>query len=986
MAIIAPDIVYFDNIPANHPSYIQIYPDYRNKKFYCQLTDKNLKVKIYQKKWILQTQDKQKKVESFLENIDFSLAQKFPFITCETTLFDGVLFKKEAKTYPEFLTWHNLSSEIKHYTISNLSDFSLSNYFFQQKENTTFFCNSLSFTEYENNFCSLLDPETGQIEKKNNEYKVLKKLLGEEDFRIFHLAVGIKSGNLVLSKNNVKFVLMKSELNFSKQKIPPKLKLNVNDNIYDLNCLSNNYLYYPNPSAVTWYLNGNKIIDQKASVLEKKYISYGSNYRCENNNGRSEKLDINKDLLKLIGNNQIGIKNINEYYSQNYFTSLDLTSNKISWECEASPAVLCSIMPINKQGSVKLTVKFNDKYIENEIENFVNLKLKIEDDIIEKKVIVYKENEKIENIQNFSHKLNLEEIDGENAYYCKLPKEFISRANYQVFWFLNETEVVKYRGSFIFNDKFKNGYLSCVVFGRDINQGYLAAAVKKHSNLNKKNPSWLKESYLFDVLKANKILLFQENNYRINYELFCFLYDYNYQKITDNICTKDKLGRYYLEITSNNYKNLMNFFQKNEFVDPYNIPNLPIFMRKYGNNEMTDLKTSLRVILPNYRPIIHAAGLVNTGNLQKCFVIARDPQNLYLTTRFVLDKNKTTKILSFFNKNYFFDKNDNIRKKYFFSNGYVLYEYAFNFSEPENYCNIYVSNGTEIIYAKGEKISPENYENSLKRVELLKTSDDLKLTQVLKNISEKSEFTISSPDVLNNLEKIKVNFSSVDSNQNTVQIKYLFYQDVSVLNVSYLPDIFFDIGKMKKSLIFSNDQGFIQEKEQFRKDLFISTRIFQDKKNKKKFYCEYNFPSKENINQVKYTIFLNLKQLYSKITDRPGTFFELPDYQDGDTVICQTEADNIFERSLFNGLDYTDKQSLCYATDKSNATLIFVCPEKLNYYKSSKEIKKIISDYLVENYSDYSSFEYVSINVWSISGKNKYSIAFNFNQELQEKK
>ncbi len=206
MPISAPNIVYFDNIPANHPSYVQVNANYLNKKIYCQATNVSKNVKIYQKKWVLQTSDKQKEMESFAENIDFSLARKYPIVSCETILFDGLLYKQEAKLFTEFVNWQNISPAIKTYTLANISEFSISDFYVKQAQEESYFCESLTGTDYEQNFCSLIDSETGQIEKKNIDYINLLNMLGGEKYRIFNILVGIKNQNKILLKNNVKFI------------------------------------------------------------------------------------------------------------------------------------------------------------------------------------------------------------------------------------------------------------------------------------------------------------------------------------------------------------------------------------------------------------------------------------------------------------------------------------------------------------------------------------------------------------------------------------------------------------------------------------------------------------------------------------------------------------------------------------------------------------------------------------------------------------
>lgn len=977
MPISAPNIVYFDNIPANHPSYVQVSANYLNKKIYCQATNISKNVKIFQKKWLLQTQDKQKEIESFSENIDFSLAKKFPIITCEAILYDGFLYKKEEKFFSEFVNWQNFSPAIKIYTLSNISEFSISNFFLKQTQNDSYFCESLTGAEYEQNFCSLIDTETGQIEKKNIDYKTFLAMLNNEKYRIFNLIVGVKSQNKILIKNNVKFVF-DSDNKTENIKLPPIVQFIENENDYYLLCKSNNFLFYPNSEKYFWYINGKKIDNQFNISLPIENIKFSQNYSCETNNGISEKLTLNKKYLKIIGSNQIGISEQSDVIIEKYKTNIDLSRNNISWSCIGNENFECFVSLIDKSGIAELKLIKKEKLKINNSENLVTLKLQIDDELFEKNITIFNKSDVYENVKDISNSMSIALTANDMSYICYIPEEIILKSNYQIFWFIDENEVSKYRNSLLFNEKLIEGNLSCTIVGNHLNQPFIGTVVIKNGNLNEKNPSWLKESYLYNPNNNYIIRLFRDKTNSRKNALYCYVYDRNSSPLTDNICKKDKNGWYYISLSNLDLQKLNKYISDNEIIDVYNIENFPLHIRNFESNKVVDLKSSFRVVVPNYKPVILSSGLLNSGDLQKCYVIVKDPQNLFLSTKFTLDNNKISRSFSSFDNRKEIKNSNLFLHNKIFSNGVNLYEYTFHLNKKEDYCNIAINNGTQVSFIKAQTVSKAQFLLDIQESERREFAN---LKSI--NIINSSEYKKSTSQInLNAFEDIKVLPLKDNKIKESLKLKYLFYPKSSVLNVLYPSDIFF-IKNTQEKISGENELNDVYKNNKF-SDLFIATRLYQDTKNKKRFFCENTSHSNQNLNNIKYTIYLNSKTIQSKTGDTYGAFFDVDNYQENDTVSCQVDLGNIFERSSFNQADKSELFSFCYALDASKSVIRFECPSQLNFKRNSKELKNIMKDFIIKNFDNYKSIDYINISVSSLAEKNKFSISMNLKKLTEE--
>ena len=446
MPIIAPDVVYFNNTNQIELNYTNISADYNSKKLNCKLNNSNSKVKIYQKKWILYTADKKREIETYSDSIDFSLAQKFPNITCETILFDGLLYKKDLikESFSTFENWPNISPGVNSYTISSISDFSISNYFKTKEEDQFFFCESGTDNIEENNFCSLIDRETGGIESKNSDYQKILNLLGNEKYRIFNLTVGLKKESNVVSKIGIQFVLNNINNENEKIKIPPYIEFK--NSIFDKSffCHSNSFLYNPNNKDFIWYKNEKIIPDFNLQVLPEKYIEYGENYQCSNNNGISKVFEIDNKYLEILGPNQIGFeKNIKPKIVQ-FSTNLNIMSLKHEWICKESNNIQCIILASEKPNTIQIKIIPNDNFKKSLLHEKIKISLNINNENFDKEIVVFNLLENQENIENISDKLSVTTDRNEQIFLCNIPESIQNSSFYNIYWFVDNIEITDY--------------------------------------------------------------------------------------------------------------------------------------------------------------------------------------------------------------------------------------------------------------------------------------------------------------------------------------------------------------------------------------------------------------------------------------------------------------------------------------------------------------------------------------------------------------
>ncbi|WGL59068.1 hypothetical protein QEJ31_11110 [Pigmentibacter sp. JX0631] len=978
MPIDAQNIVYFNNIQANHPAYISILPDYINKNIQCKLNHTGKNIHVFQKKWILQTEDKQKELELLNENVDFSVAKKYPIITCESILFDGVLYRKETKTFSDFLFWKNLSPGVYFYTFSNISEFSMSDFFGKKSSNSFYYCESLSGTEYEKKFCSLLDPETGQIEKKNSDSQILYQLLNSEKYRIFNINIGIKNEKKVEIKNNVKFVLMPSEESKNIGNIPPNIEFFETGKSISLLCNTNQFLNSPNNIKYIWYENGKKILDENKNILPSKKIIYGNNYSCENSNGLSSNVKIDSKILKIVGKKQISFQENDLSISEIYYTNTNLDENKIKWSCFESNDLKCKVL--KKDNKIQITIEGLDKIRRGNKNSFVTLKLDTENELIEKKIILYFLKSDEINLQNISKEITVKYNSKVDSYDCNIPDNIRDITDFHVKWFLNEKELIDFKDSLIAKNNQFNGLLNCIVYGKNKNELFIGANAKKIVNFNEKNPSWLKESYLYNPEINNKMMLFQNKKNHNNNKLECFILNTSGDKITENICKLNKNGFNEISITQLDFHIISEYLKKNEIFDIFNLPKLPLLIRFFEDKKVTDYYSTFKIIIPNYKPVILSSGLITNNNSQNCYAIVSNPQKLFLSAEFYLVKNKIKKNISPFDK---FDQNSQQEVfKNSFSN-FDVFQYKFKFEKKEDSCLINISNGTQSSFSKAKLVSEDKMKKDIKALEHL----NLHQKNISSNLifGRKNKLLISELNKsVNDLESIETEFKIDKKRNNSENLFYLdyFYKDSKTyLNVYFPLKIFFDNNELvQKNIPLANHQ---KSKENF-SNFFFSSRIYQDSKNKNRFYCEVTSNDSKYLKDLNFSIFLNSEMIQERIGDIQGVFFDIDNYEIGDNVICQIESKEMFDRSSFNQKEQSELQSFCIARDYNNSIFKFSCPAIVATKINSKEIKFALKDFLIRNFKNYSDIDAVNVNIWSLSEKNKYSISMSFKNVLEE--
>ncbi|WP_397600947.1 hypothetical protein [Silvanigrella sp.] len=978
MPIIAPDVVYFNKTNQIEHNYTNISADYNTKKLNCKLNNSNSKVKVFQKKWILYTADKKREIETYSDSIDFSLAQKFPTLTCETILFDGLLYKKDLikESFSVFENWPNISPGVNSYTISSISDFSISNYFKTKEVDQFFFCESGSDNVEENNFCSLIDKETGGIESKNSDYQKISNLLGNEKYRIFNLTVGLKKESNVVSKIGIQFVLNNIDIEKEKIKIPPYIEFK--NSIFDKSfiCHSNSFLYNPNNKDFIWYKNDKIIPDFNLQVLPEKYIKYGENYQCSNNNGISKVFEIDNKYLEIVGPNQIGFeKNIKPKIIQ-YSTNLNIMSLKHEWVCKESNNIQCNILDSGEPNTIQIKIIPNDSFKKSLLHEKIKISLNINNEIFEKEIVIFNVFENQENFDNISDKLSISADRNEQIFECNIPESIQKSSFYNIYWFAGNSEIKDFRNKSTLNYNLNKNYITCIVAGKILNNSIIGASSYIVRDPNKKNPSWLRDSYVFNLNNISKKFLFKDNLDFHSNHIKCYLSNKENYKLTENICYADKNNNVFLKFNDTDINNIKNYIKDSQLIDLFNIPKFPLVIRVFENNKYTNLYSNVKFFISNFKPNILFSGILDLEQGQKCFVITQDPQKLFLSTQFILEKNKLNKnIINFERKNSI--KNMNIirllEKKQIY-----YYEYNFNFNQKEDFCNIVVTNGTTLSHGKTIKINEKNLENTLKSI-----NNKYKKIEI-NNISLNNYNVNIKKNYLDNLDKVNI-FLHKNNNINSFspfQLKFHFINEETNLDLFYSESGYLEnltkypiIEKIKKK---EAENKLNEEKLDIFNGYFLGSKL--SKKDNNEYICEASFIHIGKPQLLKYHIFLNDQYILSKNSYKNNINFELKNTNNLDTVTCQIEIENKIETSSLTEKDDTGILSYCYAMDKNNCILSFDCPDIINLKYKDKELTDLIEEKLINNFKNTSNIKYAYITIWTESQKNKISLIKKINE------
>ena len=990
MPIIAPNVYYFDNNNQNNLPYINVSADYENKKVNCKLTNPNSKVKIFQKKWILKSFDKKREIEIDSDFIDFSLAQKFPNIVCETILFDGLLYKKFqlSNHFSSFENWPNISPGMKSYSISSIGEFSISEYFNTKESNQYYFCESGSEDISEKQFCSLIDGDTGGIDNKNIESEKIKHLIGNEKYKIFNLTIGTKQENKVISQTGVQFLISNLNNGIEYTKIPPKIDfINSIFNKYFI-CQSNLFLYYPNNKNIFWTKNDKKIPDVNDKILPQKYLEYGQSYKCENNNGESEKFVIDKKFLEINGPSQISFEQNNLSKIAQYETNIKLPEGKYDWSCQSSGNVQCDMIELGGMPGYQVKITPNEKFKKSFLYEKIKIILSVDNEIFEKEVVIfnYKESEII--TEDISNELSVTAGGSDNLFTCNIPESFQKSSMMNIYWFIDNSESKLYRNSntlYSLNDK---SYVTCIIAGKLLNKNIIGAASYFIEDPNKKNPSWLKDSYLLNLTDSKKIYLFTEISEIHSKNVSCFITTDDDYKLTDNICTENNKKDIYLKLSPEDIVSIKKYLIQSQVIDFFNIPYYNLNIKIFEDEKLRNLKTKIKIFIPNQKPIIYASGIFENKNKeQKCFVIARDPQNLFLSTQFNLEKNKNFKNISSFNSQDYNSKNTeyiNLINSLNMKNIYY-YEYNFALSQKEDFCNITVGNGTTISQIKTPKSSEENLKKVL-------TSINNK-TKENKSFIDKNQYInehLKKEEIPKSNDKVIVSFhKSIPSYQSKPFLLKYYYKNKE----SYL-DIVYSQFKYLQNLYQLPSQIHDTENEFYNEDdysgtffgYFLSSRVFKKNNGTNKDYiCEAKPLEYANeIQSFKYSVFLNNIFLFSKQNSKDNISFEIKNVKPTDTISCQVELDNKIESSSYTTLDSSGVSSYCYALDKNYSILSFECPIIENLNQSSSEMERMLQNMLISKFKILDNITFAHMTLWTQSQKNKISITTKIDEELNE--
>lgn len=432
--------------------------------------------------------DKKREIETDSDKIDFSLAEKFPNMTCETILFDGLLYKKSelSEKFSTFENWPNTSPGIRSYTTSSITEFSISDYFKTKEVKQYYFCESGADQVTENLFCSLIDRDTGSIDNKNSDYNKILRLLGSEKYKILNLKIGIKQDNKVIEQTGLQFILHGDNIESDSVNLPPKIEFkNFIYNKYFV-CKSGLFLYKPNNKNITWFQNEKKIPDITDNILPQKYIQFAQSYTCANNNGESEKFTLDKSYLEIKGLSQISFTNEDSVKTLKYEANLNLQEGNYHWTCQSSININCEVIGTGKNPLAEFKITPSTQFKKSLLHEKVKLILEIDDDKIEKEVVVFNYKEKENLTENLSKDIFISVDKNDNQFKCNIPEPIVESSMLNIYWYIGDNEIEQFRNKKEIHAIVSENNIACIVSGKILNKDIIGAAVYVAENPNKK--------------------------------------------------------------------------------------------------------------------------------------------------------------------------------------------------------------------------------------------------------------------------------------------------------------------------------------------------------------------------------------------------------------------------------------------------------------------------------------------------------------------
>lgn len=355
----------------------------------------------------------------------------------------------------------------------------------------------------------------------------------------------------------------------------------------------------------------------------------------------------------------------------------------------------------------------------------------------------------------------------------------------------------------------------------------------------------------------------------------CHIVSENGLVLSTNICVKDKKNDVYININETELESIKNYILSTQIIDIFNIPYFDLKIKIFDEGKIRSLNTKIKFTIPNYRPVIHASGIYETGDKnQKCFVIASDPQNMLLSTIFYLDKNKISKNVSFFNYQEHMQKESafsDLLKKLKEKNIY-FYSVSFNYRQKEDYCTISVGNGTTLSQVRTPKLS----ERELKKILTFMLHDNKNKVTLFDKNNEK-KFRLLKNKIVSKSIKPSISFHKVKNinSDSPFIVKYQYGKED--LNM----DVFYSTNKVIENLFkFSHHKSpydlsipNLEEESGTFLGYFLASRLEAKVNNNKEFKCEASPKEYENVSQLfKYNVFLNENLLLERQTTSSEIF------------------------------------------------------------------------------------------------------------------
>ena len=376
------------------------------------------------------------------------------------------------------------------------------------------------------------------------------------------------------------------------------------------------------------------------------------------------------------------------------------------------------------------------------------------------------------------------------------------------------------------------------------------------------------------------------------------------------------------------------------------------------------------------------------NNEQKCFVIAKDPQNLFLSSQFNLEKNKRIRNISSFDYNDDNTENivDNDIIKLLKKKSIYFYEYNFKFTQKEDFCNVMVGNGTTISQIK----TPKSSEKILKNL-LVSINNKEKRGGGFFNKDYDKDEHLAKDEFPTNDNKVMISLhkSVLPTPSKPFSLKFFYKNKENPLDIAYSQIKYLQNLALLPSQLNSTEYNDYNEDDYSGTffGYFLSSRIF--KKNNgsiKDYICEASPLEYENvIHTLKYSVFLNDNLIFSKQSSKGNISFEIKNIKPTDTITCQVGwLDNKIESSSYTNLDNTKKSSYCYALDKNYSILSFECPDNIDINQTSNEMKKMLKNKLLSQYKVLNNITYAHMTLWTQSQKNKISITAKVDDGIEE--